>query len=568
MWALQTKEDFQKLAWSLLNPLKPFYSAGGARVALAGEGACYEEKIMEMEAFARPLWALAPLWKGGAEGEDFAQTYRRGLAAGCDESNPEYWGDPGENPQLFVEMASIACAILLVPEKVWQPLTQAQKERLAAWLNTINQHPIPECNWLFFLVLVNLALRAVEMPYSAEKASAALDKIDSYYVGDGWYTDGPATQKPQKDYYVPWAMQYYGVLYSVFAAQLDPVRATRFRERALLFGKQFCYWFDENGAALPFGRSLSYRFAQSAFYSACIFAGIQPLPLGQMKGIVVRNIQWWMEKEIFSPDGILTVGYCYAQMYMAERYNAPGSPYWAMKAFILLALPDTDAFWRTPAAPLLALAPLKKLPCADMLMQRLPDGQVNGYPAGVNELYGHGVFPAKYAKFVYNTRLGFSVPRSGISICETAPDSMLAFEIDDHIFVRRVSRRCTVRENSLVSVWSPFAGIEVETTITLTAQGHRRQHLVKSKFACKAYDCGFAIPWFESGFEKGTAEREAFARTHQYACHVRGSGTPVVLGVDPNTSLYFKNTVLPAILYDIRPGETAFETEICSFCKA
>ena len=25
---------------------------------------------------------------------------------------------------------------------------------------------------------------------------------------------------------------------------------------------------------------------------------------------------------------------------MAERYNAPGSPYWGMKSFLLLALPD------------------------------------------------------------------------------------------------------------------------------------------------------------------------------------------------------------------------------------
>ena len=43
---------------------------------------------------------------------------------------------------------------------------------------------------------------------------------------------------------------------------------------------------------------------------------------------------------MFDRDGILTIGYCYPQMYMAERYNAPGSPYWGMKSFLLLALPD------------------------------------------------------------------------------------------------------------------------------------------------------------------------------------------------------------------------------------
>lgn len=39
---------------------------------------------------------------------------------------------------------------------------------------------------------------------------------------------------------------------------------------------------------------------------------------------------------MFDRDGILTIGYCYPQMYMAERYNAPGSPYWGMKSFCCL----------------------------------------------------------------------------------------------------------------------------------------------------------------------------------------------------------------------------------------
>lgn len=45
------------------------------------------------------------------------------------------------------------------------------------------------------------------------------------------------------------------------------------------------------------------------------------------------------------PPACDTIGYCYPQMYMAERYNAPGSPYWGMKSFLLLALPDDHPFW-------------------------------------------------------------------------------------------------------------------------------------------------------------------------------------------------------------------------------
>ena len=43
------------------------------------------------------------------------------------------------------------------------------------------------------------------------------------------------------------------MLYSVFAAKTDPERAERFRQRAMEFGRQFLYWFDADGAALPYG---------------------------------------------------------------------------------------------------------------------------------------------------------------------------------------------------------------------------------------------------------------------------------------------------------------------------
>ena len=74
-------------------------------------------------------------------------------------------------------------------------------------------------------------------------------------------------------------------------------------------------------AALPFGRSLTYRFAQNSFWAACIWAGLEPLPLPVMKGLIVRNFNWWLGQKMFDRDGILTIGYCYPQMYMAERLS-------------------------------------------------------------------------------------------------------------------------------------------------------------------------------------------------------------------------------------------------------
>ena len=80
------------------------------------------------------------------------------------------------------------------------------------------------------------------------------------------------------------------------------------------FAKQFLYWFDEDGAALPFGRSLTYRFAQVSFFSACLLCGIEPLPIGVMKGLIVRHMKYWLSLPVFDRNGILTIGYGYPNL--------------------------------------------------------------------------------------------------------------------------------------------------------------------------------------------------------------------------------------------------------------
>ena len=45
-------------------------------------------------------------------------------------------------------------------------------------------------------------------------------------------------------------------------------------------------------------------------------------------------------------------------------------------------------------------------------------------------------------------------------------------------------------------------------------------------------------------------------------CTVRGRGEAVVIGCDPNTSLYFTNVHLPAVKYHIPKGHTGLDTEV------
>ena len=68
---------------------------------------------------------------------------------------------------------------------------------------------------------------------------------------------------------------------------------------------------------------------------------------------------------------------------------------------------------------------------------------------------------------------------------QAAPDSMLAFVIDDNVFVRKVSKTWEIEAGAVTAQWSPFPGIEVTTTITPTATGHHRHHEIDSSFDCE-----------------------------------------------------------------------------------
>ena len=120
-----------------------------------------------------------------------------------------------------------------------------------------------------------------------------------------------------------------------------------------------------------------------------------------IKGILARHLTYWCGKDLLDRDGILTIGYGYPNLIMAERYNAPGSPYWSMKTFLFLALPDSHPFWQAEAEPLPALTQTRLLKQADMLIARQA-GDAVAYTPGVCELYGHGHVTEKYSKFAYS----------------------------------------------------------------------------------------------------------------------------------------------------------------------
>ena len=556
MITLNDKEQFKKQLIDILTPLKKYYRGG--KVLFSQHSAWYEDVSADMEAFARPLWGLVPYFAGGGEHDEFLRLYLDGIADGADSTSEGYWGETGERNQRYVEMASIAYALIFTPEKLWEPLSENTKDNLVKWLWQINEHEVCDSNWRFFRVLVNIALRKVNREYSAEKLSEDLNRLDEFYVSNGWYRDGV---HGQTDYYIAFAFHFYSLVYAIAAKDYDSERARLYKERACEFAKTFIYWFDEDGEALPYGRSLTYRFAQASFWSACVIADVRPFPMGVMKGIIKRNLNNWLRKDIFDHAGILSVGYDYPNLLMAEHYNAHGSPYWGLKAFAFLMLPDEHEFWTCDALAMPEIDGTLEIKEAQMLLSRR-SGKTVAYPAGENEYFDCGQIIPKYLKFAYSAHFGFNVMRSQLSLSECAPDNMLVFDIDGLIMVRRHFISADIADGKMVMKWSPFKGITVKTTVIPTDKGHIREHEIISEYDCTAYDAGFAVSASDSdGCISGADKNGAFAQNAQQYCRVSG-GEGSVIPAPPNTNLRYRKTLIPAVKYEIAKGKTTVKTVI------
>lgn len=536
---LKTKQDYQKCLYDFINPIKNYYTPAFAGIKCGSTSVCYGENTALMEGFARILWGLAPYWAGGGKDKDFEKIYLTGIINGTNPEQEEYWGEICDVDQKIVETSALGLGLILAPDKIWEPLNDKQKENLYNWLSQVNYVKNSDNNWNFFPVLVNLGFKTVGMPYDKEKIDYSLDRIDSFYIGNGWYTDGNSNQV---DYYIAFAMHFYGLIYAKVMEKEDEVRSKTFKERAMLFAKDFIYWFAKDGSALAFGRSMTYRMAQCCFWSACVYAGIEPYSLGVMKGIISRNLEWWSQKPVFDNGGVLSIGYAYPNLCMSEEYNGFGSPYWALKAFLILALDDDHPFFEAEPLPLPKLDDLHIIKEAKMVIQRV-DGHAYAITAGQWVEWTLMHVAEKYSKFVYSSKYAFSIARSYYGLVSAGTDSMLTFVKDNMCFVRRKCVESRINDDGSVwSKWSPYDGVMVETLIIPAKTGHIRKHKVVCKEDCIAYDCSFAMP--------------------EPNDKIYGNGETETIWCAPNTNLMNPWTELQMIKYNLISGENTIETEI------
>ncbi|KAJ0288754.1 hypothetical protein COL940_001744 [Colletotrichum noveboracense] len=602
---LSDRASVQELLRTLLDPLEPFFSPQKARVKCPGGTAVrFDQAAAEVEGICRPLWGLACLLAGGGEYRG-TEWWIQGIKSGTDPENPEYWGYPRDNDQRMVEMCPFGEVHGLAPV-IWDSLSEKERANVENWLgNSINEKNMPNTNWLWFRVFANLGLKKNGGKFSQERLDADIEHLNTFYRGGGWSNDGPEGIHMMDYYSSSFAIQFLQLLYAKLAGEDEPERAAEFRRRAQQVALDLVHYFDEEGRAIPFGRSVGYRFAMVSFWGALAYAGVElpaPLTWGMVKGMVMRHLRWWQTQHgMWTPSGTLSIGYSYPNMYMAENYNSPGSPYWACLAFICLAVPEDHPFWASEEEQAWPVIPkIKPLEQPGHIMSNigghcmlLSSGQACSYPMKGTH--------SKYGGFAYSSSYAYSVPPGLFSLEQYALASQLGLSDDggEYWKTRRRSEYAGIETRDgkpvLVSAWKPFPDVEIKSILIppeeSTPNWHLRIHHIKAGREVMTADGSFAIcnenstngryldlydaktyegtsPKIIGNYDTNTPEGLAKGSDGSFAVSKGAVGIKALessiervanlVNADPNSNLVENRTTIPTLQHTIKKGESVW----------
>lgn len=397
-----TRADWLTYADRLLGTARTYASPGNGRILFPGAEGGYGRAVDGLEGFAR-TFLLAGFRIAGARGEgteELAEFYRRGVVTGVDPHAEDRWVRLEEHAQAKVEAASIALVLDMTRPWIWDRLDAVTQQRVIDYLApVVGDDTYPKTNWLWFRVVVQTFLRSVGGPWSADDIAHDLALHDALVRDDGWISDG---FERSFDHYVGWALHVYPVLWSRMqgADELadgrtagDVARLDRFLQDAVAL-------IGADGSPLLQGRSLIYRFAAAAPFWAGAIAEVPTVPLGRLRTAAEAVVRHFASRDVPAADGILTMGWHHEWRHLAQSYSGPGSPYWAVKGLLGIALPADHPVWSATA---------EALPIAtadDLRVVRAAGWVVSGTRAdGIVRIANHGTDHAAEGSMVGDSPL-------------------------------------------------------------------------------------------------------------------------------------------------------------------
>lgn len=319
-------------------------------------------KVLYMECFGRLMAGISP-WLAlpdddTAEGLQRKQLREWALQAyknAVDTNNPDYlcWGIGGQN---LVDAAYIAESFLRAYDTLWMPLDNQTKQRYLTEFRKLRKIDPPYTNWLLFSSTIESFMAKAKGEYDQYRVNSACRKMEEWYVGDGWYADGPSFSF---DYYSSYV--FHPMYLETLQAMIDAKANTRldyqkYYNRALKRCQKYAIvlerFISPDGTFPVFGRSIPYRLA--AMQPLALMAWYQTLPKeltnGQVRAALTKVMHRMFDsQQNFNEGGFLTIGFCGNQPNIADWYTNNGSLYMTTLAFMPLGLPANHPFWTDAA---------------------------------------------------------------------------------------------------------------------------------------------------------------------------------------------------------------------------
>ena len=314
-------------------------------------------KVVYMETFGRLMAGIAP-WlalpdDATAESKQRKQLREWALASyrnAVDPTSPDYlcWGVSGQN---LVDAAYIAESFLRAYDILWQPLDTLTKQRYFKEFQKLRRIDPPYTNWLLFSSVIESFLAKAGGGYDEFRVNMACRKVEEWYVGDGWYADGPVFAFDYYSSYVFHAM-YLETLQAMIDAKMNTrIDYSKYHERALKRAQKYAIilerFISPEGTFPVIGRSIPYRLA--AMQPLALLAWYQKMPKeltnGQVRAALTQVMHRMFDhQQNYNQKGFLTIGFCGSQPETADWYTNNGSLYMTSLAFMPLGLPVwTDA---------------------------------------------------------------------------------------------------------------------------------------------------------------------------------------------------------------------------------
>ncbi len=171
---------------------------------------------------------------------------------------------------------------------------------------------------------------------------------------------------------------------------------------------------------------------------------------------------------------------------------------------------------------------------------------------------------AKYQKFAYSSRFGFSGDFTMYGLGAT--DSMLAVT-DPSTGVRKVREAVLLSEVAdgvALTRWSPMPGVRIDSALTGGAPWHVRVHRVDTDRELVLTETGFALAWEPDGFapppldepERGAATMTTVAGASTVVDRLLGTAPrrAELVALSPNANVMDPHTVVPALVVTVPAG--------------